>query len=137
MGEKLYRIGEAAELLELKTYVLRFWETEFPQLAPLRTDKGQRLYSEEHLNVLRRIKQLLHEQGMTIEGARRLLQGEGAVTTKSPLDDRIDPTILTAIKEDLLEIRMILMQRDDEDNEYTEDYYDLDVNASDNLGRPL
>ena len=50
MGEKLYRIGEAAELLELKTYVLRFWETEFPQLTPLRTDKGQRLYSEEHIN---------------------------------------------------------------------------------------
>ena len=53
--------------------MLRFWETEFPQLAPIRTDKGQRLYSEENLALLRRIKHLLHEQGLTIEGARRVL----------------------------------------------------------------
>ena len=73
MSEKIYRIGEAAALLDLKAYVLRFWETEFPQLVPVRTDKGQRLYSEENLALLRRIKYLLHEQGLTIEGARRIL----------------------------------------------------------------
>ena len=137
MGEKLYRIGEAAELLELKTYVLRFWETEFPQLTPLRTDKGQRLYSEEHINLLRHIKQLLHEQGMTIDGARRILQGDGLESQKSPLDDRIDPTILTALKEDLLEIRMILMQKDDDDGEYVDDYYDLNPVVNDDFGGQL
>ncbi|MBO4368957.1 MAG: MerR family transcriptional regulator, partial [Desulfovibrio sp.] len=84
MPEKTYRIGEAAELLNLKSYVLRFWETEFPQLAPLRTEKGQRLYSEEHLALLRRIKQLLHEQGMTIDGARRVLEGSAVVDRDSP-----------------------------------------------------
>lgn len=73
MSEKIYRIGEAAALLELKDYVLRFWETEFSQLVPVRTEKGQRLYSEENIALLRRIKYLLHEQGMTIEGARRVL----------------------------------------------------------------
>ena len=73
MSEKVYRIGEAAALLELKDYVLRFWETEFSQLVPVRTEKGQRLYSEENIALLRRIKYLLHEQGMTIEGARRVL----------------------------------------------------------------
>ncbi len=73
MSEKIYRIGEAAALLDLKAYVLRFWETEFPQLVPVRTDKGQRLYSEGNIALLRRIKYLLHEQGLTIEGARRLL----------------------------------------------------------------
>lgn len=73
MSDKVYRIGEAAALLELKGYVLRFWETEFPQLVPVRTEKGQRLYSEENIALLRRIKYLLHEQGMTIEGARRVL----------------------------------------------------------------
>ena len=73
MSEKIYRIGEAAALLDLKAYVLRFWETEFPQLVPVRTDKGQRLYSEENIALLRRIKYLLHEQGLTIEGARRVL----------------------------------------------------------------
>lgn len=73
MREKSYRIGEAADMLHLKSYVLRFWETEFPQLAPLRTDKGQRLYTDSHIALLHRIKKLLHEQGMTIEGARRVL----------------------------------------------------------------
>ena len=73
--DNTYRIGEVAELLDLKTHVLRFWETEFPQLAPLRTGKGQRLYTEENVALLRRIRQLLHEQGMTIEGARRVLAG--------------------------------------------------------------
>ncbi len=76
MAEKTYRIGEVAERLHLKSYVLRFWETEFSQLTPLRTDKGQRLYTEAHVTLLKHIKRLLHEQGMTIDGARRILQEE-------------------------------------------------------------
>lgn len=68
-----YKIGEAAALLNLKTYVLRFWETEFPDIVPLRTDKGQRLYTEENLALLERIRFLLHERGLTIEGARKAL----------------------------------------------------------------
>lgn len=88
MREKTYRIGEAADMLRLKSYVLRFWETEFPQLAPLRTDKGQRLYTDYHIALLHRIRQLLHEQGMTIEGARRVLasaaRGEVPMDTVPP-----------------------------------------------------
>lgn len=76
MTVKTYRIGEAAAKLNLKTYVLRFWEMEFPQIAPLRTEKGQRLYTESDLAVLGRIRYLLHERGLTIEGARRLLREE-------------------------------------------------------------
>ncbi|MFP4391463.1 MAG: MerR family transcriptional regulator [Desulfohalobiaceae bacterium] len=71
---KTYKIGQAARILELEPYVLRFWESEFPQLDPIRTPKGQRLYSEEHLALLRRIKHLLYTQGLTIEGAKRKLQ---------------------------------------------------------------
>lgn len=78
MTGRTYRIGEAARLLKLEGYVLRFWETEFEQLRPLRTPKGQRLYSDADLVVLRRIRTLLHEQGMTIEGARRILERECA-----------------------------------------------------------
>ena len=70
--EKLYRIGEVATLLNLKTSVLRFWESEFPELQPQRSAKGHRSYREKDVAVLRRIKQLLHEQGMTIEGARKV-----------------------------------------------------------------
>lgn len=68
-----YKIGQAAKLLDIEPYVLRYWESEFPQLAPVRTPKGQRLYTEEHLDLIRRIKHLLYEEGMTIEGARRKL----------------------------------------------------------------
>ena len=78
MTGRTYRIGEAARLLKLEGYVLRFWETEFEQLRPLRTPKGQRLYSDADLVVLRRIRTLLYEQGMTIEGARRVLERECA-----------------------------------------------------------
>ncbi|MFP4630098.1 MAG: MerR family transcriptional regulator [Desulfohalobiaceae bacterium] len=69
-----YKIGQAASMLDVEPYVLRFWESEFPQLDPIRTPKGQRLYTEEHLALLRRIKHLLYTQGLTIEGARRKLE---------------------------------------------------------------
>lgn len=82
MSGQTYRIGEAATLLNLKTYVLRFWEMEFPQIAPLRTEKGQRLYTEADLAALRRIRYLLHERGLTIEGARRILAEE---SQRSPM----------------------------------------------------
>ncbi len=83
MTEQTYRIGEAARLLDLETYVLRFWETEFAQLKPLRTAKGQRLYTESHLQLLRRIQNLLYDQGLTIEGARRVLAGSPEPYTDS------------------------------------------------------
>lgn len=81
MSQKTYRIGEAAAKLNLKSYVLRFWETEFSQIAPIRTEKGQRLYTESDLAVLSRIRFLLHERGLTIDGARRLLREEAAKGT--------------------------------------------------------
>lgn len=110
MSAHTYRIGEAAELLQLKTHVLRFWETEFPQLAPLRTEKGQRLYTEEHVALLRRIKQLLHEQGMTIEGARRVLEGAPEVdgTAQACATATADPAFLRSLHTELLAIRRLL-----------------------------
>lgn len=86
-----YRIGEAARLLALKTCVLRFWEGEFPQLAPLRTPSGQRLYSEADMALLFRIRSLLHEQGMTIAGARRVLRGETEAPCPAPADEAKAP----------------------------------------------
>lgn len=95
---RTYKIGEAAALLNLKTYVLRFWETEFAQINPLRTEKGQRLYSEEDLTLLRRIQHLLHDRGMTIEGARKTLaesearkaaKAKGAVNVVGASEDAV------------------------------------------------
>ena len=65
--DKVYRIGEVAAELQLKTSVLRFWESEFPELVPKRSAKGHRSYNAQDVELLKRIKQLLHEQGMTIE----------------------------------------------------------------------
>jgi DNA-binding transcriptional MerR regulator len=70
------RIGDAAKVLGLEPYVLRYWETEFSQLTPERTNKGQRQYSDADLDLLRRIQKLLHDEGLTIEGARRRLEQE-------------------------------------------------------------
>ena len=80
MGERVYRIGQAAKLLGLKPHVLRFWESEFPQLAPVRTEKGQRLYTEEHLALLKTIHHLVHEEGLTLDGARRRMEQDEGLT---------------------------------------------------------
>lgn len=74
-AEKNWRIGEVSEMFGLPAHVLRFWETEFPQIRPSRTDKGQRVYNEETLKTIRQIQKLLHEDGLTIGGAKRVLAG--------------------------------------------------------------
>ncbi len=72
--DKLYfRIGDVARLCGLPAYVLRFWETEFPQLKPNKGGTGQRLYRRRDVEVVLEIKHLLYGEGFTIAGARRLL----------------------------------------------------------------
>jgi DNA-binding transcriptional MerR regulator len=75
--DKLYfRIGEVATLCRLPAYVLRFWESEFPQLKPIKSSTGQRMYRRRDVESVLRIKQLLYEQGFTISGARQQLRAE-------------------------------------------------------------
>src|SRR5580700_8019218 len=75
--DKLYfRIGEVAELCRLPAYVLRFWETEFPHLKPVKSSTGQRMYRHKDVESVLRIKQLLYEEGFTIAGARQHLRIE-------------------------------------------------------------
>ena len=71
-----YRIGEVARLCAVETYVLRFWETEFPQLKPNKSGAGQRLYRRREVDLARRIRHLLYEEGYTIPGARQAIQAE-------------------------------------------------------------
>lgn len=71
---KTYKIGQAATLLDVKPFVLRFWETEFKDvLVPVRTPSGQRAYSEANVELVREIKRLLYDEGLTIEGAKKRL----------------------------------------------------------------
>jgi DNA-binding transcriptional MerR regulator len=75
--DKLYfRIGEVATLCHLPAYVLRFWESEFPQLKPVKSSTGQRMYRRRDVESVLRIKQLLYEKGFTISGARQQLRSE-------------------------------------------------------------
>jgi DNA-binding transcriptional MerR regulator len=75
--DKLYfRIGEVATLCQLPAYVLRFWESEFAQLKPIKSSTGQRMYRRRDVENVLRIKQLLYEKGFTISGARQQLRAE-------------------------------------------------------------
>jgi DNA-binding transcriptional MerR regulator len=71
-----------SNLLTVEPYVLRFWETEFPKLAPKKTDKGQRMYRRKDVELLLQIKHLLYEKKFTIEGARQFLQGAAKAPAK-------------------------------------------------------
>ena len=69
-----YKIGEVCEITETQPYVLRFWESEFPQLAPRKNRSGQRVYQRKDIDTVIRIKRLLYEEEYTIAGARRKLE---------------------------------------------------------------
>jgi DNA-binding transcriptional MerR regulator len=70
----LYRIGEVSRLTDLKPFVLRYWETEFPMLEPVKSASGHRLYRQQDVDMVLRIKRLLYDEGFTIAGARRHLR---------------------------------------------------------------
>lgn len=110
--DKLYfKIGEVAELLGVEPYVLRYWETEFSQLAPKKSGTGHRLYRRKDVELLLRIKHLLYEKRYTIEGARQSLQAGKQAKARIPKrqqqelfsDDR-----LPEIRRELAEILEIL-----------------------------
>src|ERR1700730_11876775 len=78
--KSLFRIGEASRLTSTKPFVLRYWETEFPMLQPVKSPKGHRLYRREDLDTVFTIKRLLYDEGFTIAGARRHLRDQVAGT---------------------------------------------------------
>ena len=75
---RMYRIGEVSRLADLKPFVLRYWETEFPMLQPVKSPRGHRLYRQEDVDLVLKIKRLLYDEGFTIAGARRHLLEQGS-----------------------------------------------------------
>lgn len=76
-SEKMFfQIREVSELTGVKSHVLRYWETEFPQLRPDKGSTGQRIYRAKDLRLVERIKQLLYDEKFTIAGAKKKLSGE-------------------------------------------------------------
>jgi DNA-binding transcriptional MerR regulator len=101
--DKLYfKIGEVSRLVEVPTHVLRFWESEFPKIAPKRTPSGQRLYTRKDVERVLMIKDLLYRRRFTIEGARKRLRAGGE-------EEPIDPQeLLKEICRELVELRRLL-----------------------------
>src|SRR5215510_3133205 len=89
-----YKLHEVCELTDTQPYVLRFWESEFTQLAPTRGPGGQRMYRRRDIDLVLRIKRLLNEEGQTIAAARERLgmPGDGP----GPLHDMFEPPLAEA-----------------------------------------
>lgn len=105
--EKLYyKIGEVAHLIGVEPYVLRYWETEFREINPIKSKAGQRLYRRRDVDTILRIKRFLYEEGFTIEGARKKLR-EGSQLALS-LNDGTRELLLRKLKGGLQELLKIM-----------------------------
>jgi DNA-binding transcriptional MerR regulator len=80
-----FKIGEVCEITDTQPYVLRYWESEFPALAPAKNSSGQRIYRRRDIDTVLRIKQLLYEEGFTIAGAKKRLESELAGRVDTPI----------------------------------------------------
>jgi len=99
-GKKYFRIGEVGRIIGVAPYVLRYWESEFPQIRPNRADTNQRTYQKKDLEVIVEIKRLLYEEKLTIEGARQRLKQK-----------RTEPEVkalLEEVKSDLRDLLRVL-----------------------------
>ena len=101
-NRKYFRIGEASRIVGVEPYVLRYWESEFSQIRPQRADSNQRTYRREDLETLLEIKKLLHDDRMTIEGAKQRLK------RRKDKETPIDVSFVENIKAELNEILKIL-----------------------------
>ena len=79
-----FKIGEVCEITDTQPYVLRYWESEFPALAPAKNSSGQRIYRRRDIETVLRIKQLLYDEGFTIAGAKKRLESEMQGRAESP-----------------------------------------------------
>lgn len=103
-----YKIGEVGEITGIPSHVLRFWEKQFPQLAPNKTRSGHRLYKKRDIQVILHIKDLLYSKRYTIKGARESLsawRGEGGEQPAAPTGSG---ELLGRLREGLLRIREIM-----------------------------
>jgi DNA-binding transcriptional MerR regulator len=90
--DRLYfKIGDVARICGVETYVLRFWETQFPQLKPNKSGTGQRLYRRRDVELTLEIQRLVHKEGYTISGARQALEG-GVRRPASPAQQKPEPS---------------------------------------------
>ena len=99
-----FKIGEVCKIVDIEPFVLRFWESEFPNLAPEKSKSGQRVYKRKDIEMVLRIKELLYERGYTIAGARKQL-----TRTRAPKEDRARR--LSLIQKELRDILTLLNRK--------------------------
>ncbi|MBW2171646.1 MAG: MerR family transcriptional regulator [Deltaproteobacteria bacterium] len=104
--KRYFRIGEVSAITGIESYVLRYWETEFPRIKPARSRSGQRLYKKNDIEIILAIKDLLYQKKFTIAGAKRYLQQKHN-EPHLPADDNLSAT-LEQVRAELLTIREIL-----------------------------
>ena len=105
--DKIYfRIGEVAELLEVETYVLRYWESEFTLIKPVRTASNQRLYRQQDLKKFIEIKHLLYDEKFTIAGAQKKISSRSK--SSKPATQEEPEALLDFIKNSLTDIKHLL-----------------------------
>jgi DNA-binding transcriptional MerR regulator len=116
--DKLYfKIGEVSKIADVAPHVLRYWESEFHTIRPKRANSKQRLYRRADVELILKIKTLLHEQGYTISGARRFLaSGEEVIPSAAgpqpPVAERLDAfTFLSRVKGELLKLQDMLTKK--------------------------
>lgn len=110
--DKLYfKIGEVAALAGVEPYVLRYWETEFKEINPVKSKTNQRLYRRKDIEAVLRIKQLLYEEGFTIDGARKKIRNHSSPQQGPPsvvLTTSPNGALLKKLKRGLEEVVRIL-----------------------------
>ena len=100
--EKIYfSIGEVAEMFQVNTSLLRFWEKEFPQLHPRKNTRGNRMYSKKDIALFSQIHELVRVQGFTLEGAKNALRKKEATSDKEVIIQR-----LQSIRKELLQLQV-------------------------------
>lgn len=111
-AKRYFTIGEVSELCGVKPHVLRYWEQEFTQLKPVKRRGNRRYYQHHEVLLIRRIRELLYEQGFTISGARNKLDlrsGESTVTASAALSEPVPaPIDPAAMRQELSEILQLL-----------------------------
>jgi len=105
--KRYFTIGEVSGLCAVKTHVLRYWEQEFPQLRPVKRRGNRRYYQHHEVMLIRRIRQLLYEEGFTLSGARQRL--EQAQEVRAPTVVAATPPSAFNLRAELTEILKILM----------------------------
>ena len=106
-SKKNFRIGEVAEIAAVESYVLRFWETEFSCLRPSKSKSNQRMYSHDDVSVVLQIRDLLYEDGFTIEGARKQLKRK---TTQDPVVPARTAAVLEQVRNEVHDLLQLVSE---------------------------